>query len=93
MRRGINKIPIAKCFSCPGDSKELPKKTKGSTYDSNQARTKPRQPNSDKNSPITKRRTNGTPKCFSNLGDCSKEMEQGSSKLTIIMAVAYTRRV
>ena len=71
-RRGINKIP--KCFSCPGDCKEPSKKTKRSTYDSNQARTKPwptRPPTSD-NSPITKRiRTNETPKCFSNLGDCS----------------------
>ena len=38
-RRGINKIP--KCFSCPGDCKELSKKTKRSTYDSNQTRTKP----------------------------------------------------
>ena len=60
-RRGINKIP--KCFSCPGDCKELSKKTKRSTYDSNQARTKPwptRPPTSD-NSPITKRiRTNET---------------------------------
>ena len=72
-RRGINKIP--KCFSCPGDSKELSKKTKRSTYDSNQARTKPwptQPPTSDNNSPITKRiRTNETPKCFSNLGNCS----------------------
>ena len=60
--RGINKIP--KCFSCPGDCKELSKKTKRSTYDSNQARTKPwptRPPTSDNNSPITKRiRTNET---------------------------------
>ena len=68
-----NKTP--KCFSCPGDSKELSKKTKRSTYDSNQARTKPwptRPPTSDNNSPITKRiRTNETPKCFSSLGDCS----------------------
>ena len=32
---------MAKCFSCPGDCKELSKKTKRSTYDSNQARTKP----------------------------------------------------
>ena len=41
-----------------GDSKELSKKTKRSTYDSNQARTKPwptRPPTSDNNSPITKR--------------------------------------
>ena len=35
-RRETNKIP--KCFSCPGDCKELSKR---STYDSNQARTKP----------------------------------------------------
>ena len=74
-RRGINRIP--KCFSCPGDSKELSKNTKQSTmsYDSNQSRTKPwptRPPASDNDSPITKRiRTNETPKCFSNLGDCS----------------------
>ena len=32
-----------------------------------------RPPTSDNNSPITKRiRTNETPKCFSNLGDCSR---------------------
>ena len=72
-QRGINKI--LKCFSCPGDSKELSKKTKRSTYDSNQTRTKPwptRLPTSNNNSPITKRiRTNETQKCFSNLGDCS----------------------
>ena len=92
-RRGINKIP--KSLSCPGDCKELSKKTKRSTYDSNQARTKPwptRPPTSDNNSPITKRiRTNET-KCFSNLGDCrglSKEARrwnsrnQGSSQLTV----------
>ena len=30
-----------KCFSCPGDCKELSEETKRSTYDSNQARTKP----------------------------------------------------
>ena len=61
-RKEVNKI--AKCFSCPGDCKELSKKTKRSTYDSNQARTKPwpaRPPTSDNNSPITKRiRTNET---------------------------------
>ena len=61
-RRGINKIP--KCFSCPGDCKELSKKTKRSTYDSNQARTKSwptRPPTSDNNSAITKQiRTNET---------------------------------
>ena len=80
----INKIP--KFFSCPGDCKELSKKTKQSTYDSNQARTKPwptRPPTSD-NSPITKRiRTNETQKCFSNLGDCrglSKEARRWNSR-------------
>ena len=61
-RRGTNKIQ--KCFSCPGDCKELSKKTKRSTYDSNQTRTKPwptRPPTSDNNSPITKQiRTNET---------------------------------
>ena len=58
-------------------------------------RSKPwptRPPTSDNNSPITKRiRTNETPKCFSNLGDCSglsKEARswnhhQGSSQLTV----------
>ena len=73
-RRVINKIP--KCFSSPGDCKELSKKTRRSTHDSNQARTKPwptRPPTSDNNSPITKRiRTNETTKCFSKLGDCSR---------------------
>ena len=37
--RDKNKIP--KCFSCPGDCKELSKKTKRSTYDSNQAMADP----------------------------------------------------
>ena len=59
----ISRTTKAKCFSCPGDCKELSKKTKRSTYDSNQARTKPwptRPPTSD-NSPITKQiRTNET---------------------------------
>ena len=102
-RRGTNKIP--KCFSCPGDCKELSKKTKRSTHDSNQARTKPwptRPPTSDNNSPITKRiRTNET-KCFSNLGDCrglSKEASrwnsrnQGSSQLTIWQWLTRAHRV
>ena len=91
-QRGINKIP--KCFSSPGDCKELSKKTKRSTCNSNHARTKPwptRPPTSDNNSPITKRiRTNKTQKCFSNLDDCrglSKKARrwnsrnQGSSQL------------
>ena len=87
---------IPKCFSCPGDCKELSKKTRRSTHDSNQARTKPwptRQSTTDNNSPITEWiRTNETPKCFSSLGDCSglhKEAKrwnsrnQGSSQLTV----------
>ena len=85
--RGINKI--SKCFSCPGDCKQLSKQTKGSTYNSNQARTKPwptQPPTSDNNSPITKHIRH---KCFSNLGDCSRlsnqarrwnSMNQGSSQ-------------
>ena len=80
--RGINKI--LKCFSCPGNCKELSKR---STYDSNQAWTKPwptRPPTSDNNSPITKQiRTNETQKCFSNLGDCSglsKEARRWNSR-------------
>ena len=102
-QRGINKIP--KCFSCPGDCKELSKKTERSTYDSNQARTKPwptRPPTCNNNSPITKRiRTNET-KCFSNLGDCrglSKEARrwnsrnQGSSQLTVWQWLARPHRV
>ena len=101
-RRGISKI--AKCFSCPGDCKELSKKTKRSTCDSNQARTKPwptRPPTSDNNSPITKRiRTNETQKCFSNLGDCSglskearrwNSRNQGSSQLTVWQWLTCTR--
>ena len=101
-RRGINKVP--NCFSCPGDCKELSKKTKRSTYDSNQARTKPwptRSPTSDKNSPITKRiRTNEAQKCFSNLGDCSglskearrwNSRNQGSSQLTVWQWLTRTR--
>ena len=103
MRRGINKIP--KCFSCPGDCKEVSKKTKRSTYNSNQARTKPwptRPPTSDNNSPITKRiRTNETPKCFSNLGDCSgllkearrwNSMNQGRSQ-SVLQWLTHARRV
>ena len=101
-RKEVNKI--AKCFSCPGDCKELSKKTKRSRYDSNQARTKPwptRPPTSDNNSPITKRiRTNET-QCFSNLGDCrglSKEARrwnsrnQGSSQLTVWQWLTRTHR-
>ena len=95
-RKEVNKM--AKCFSCPGDCKELSKKTKRSTYDSNQARTKPwptrprtadlRQLLADHEADKDKRDT----KCFSNLGDCrglSKEARrwnsrnQGSSQLTV----------
>ena len=92
--RHVNKIP--KCFSCPGDCKELSKKTRRSTHDSNQARTKPwptRSPTSDNNSPIMKRiRTNNTPKFFCNLSDCSgpskearrwNSRNQGSSQFTV----------
>ena len=81
-RRGINKIP--KCFSCPGDCKELSKKTKRSTYDSNQARTKPwptRPPTSD-NSPIMKRiRTNETQNVSLTLAtveDCRRKQGDGT---------------
>ena len=90
---GMNKIP--KCFSCLGGSKELSTKTKRSTYNLNQARTKPwltRPLTFDNNSPIMKRiRTNDTPKCFSNRGDCSglskearrwNSRNQGSSQLS-----------
>ena len=79
-RRGINKIP--KCFSCPGDCKELSKKTKRSTYDSNQARTKPwptRPPTSDNNSPITKGiRTNETQNVSLTLEDCRRKQGDGT---------------
>ena len=89
--QGINKIP--KCFSCPGDCKELSKKTKRSTYDSNQARTKPwltRPPTSDNNSPITKRiRTNETQNVSLTLAivaDSRRKQggrNQGSIQLTV----------
>ena len=56
---------LQKYFSCPGDRKELTKKTKRSTHDSNQARTKPwptRPLTSRNNLPITERiRTNEMP--------------------------------
>ena len=76
---------MAKCFSCPGDCKELSKKTKRSTYDSNQARTKPwptRPPTSDNNSPITKRiRTNETQNVSLTLAtveDCRRKQGDGT---------------
>ena len=79
-RRGKDKIP--KCFSCPGDCKELSKKTKRSTYDSHQARTKPwptRPLTSDNNSPITKRiRTNETPNVSLTLVDCRRKQGAGT---------------
>ena len=103
-RRGTNKIP--KCFSCPSDCKELYKKTKRSTCDSNQARTKPwptQSSTSDNNSPITKRiRTNEAQKCFSNLGNCSgllkearrwNSRNQGSSQLTVWQWLTRAHRV
>ena len=89
MRRGINKIP--KCFSCPGDSKELSKKTKRSTYNSNQARTKPwptRPSTSDNNSPFAKRiRTNETPNLtLAIVADCRRKQggrNHSSGQLTV----------
>ena len=90
-RRGIHKIP--KCFSCPGDCKELSKKTKRSTYEPGPSHGRPRtadlrQQLADHEADKDKRDT----KCFSNLGDCrrlSKEARrwntrnQGSSQLTV----------
>ena len=83
---------MAKCFSCPGDCKELSKKTKRSTYDSNQAMADPtadlRQQLADHEADKDKRDT----KRFSNLGECrglSKEARrwysrnQGSRQLTV----------
>ena len=79
-RRGKNKIP--KCFSCPGDCKELSKKTKRSTYDSNQARTKPwptRTLTSDNNSPITKRiRTQNVSLTLATVEDCRRKQGDGT---------------
>ena len=81
-RRGINKIP--KCFSCPGDCKELSKKTKRSTYDSNQTRTKPwpTRPLTSDNLPITKRiRTNETQNVSLTLAtveDCRRKQGDGT---------------
>ena len=103
-RRGINKIP--KCFSCPGNCKELSIKTKRSTYDSHQARTKPwptRPPTSDNNSPITKRiRTNETQNVSLTLATgrgLSKEARrwncrnQVSSQLIVWQWLTHARRV
>ena len=71
-QRGINKIP--KCFSCPGDRRELSKKSGQSTHDSKQARTKPwpTQPTTSDNNLLIMEwiKTNETPKYFSNLSDC-----------------------
>ena len=39
LQKGVNTMP--ECFTCPGDCKELSKKIRRSTHDSNQARTKP----------------------------------------------------
>ena len=82
-RRGTNKIP--KCFSCPGDCKELSKKTKRSTYDSSQARTKPwptRPPTSDNNSPITKRigtnETQNVSLTLATVEDCRRKQGDGT---------------
>ena len=86
-RRGINKIP--KRFSCPGDCKELSKKTKRSTYivrlkpSQDQAMADPtadlRQQLADHEADKDKRDT----KCFSNLGDyrgLSKEARRWNSR-------------
>ena len=93
-RRGINKIP--KCFSCPGDCKELSKKTKRSTYDSNQARTKPwptRPPTSDDNSPITKRiRTNETQNfslTLATVEDCRRKQGDGTVGTRAVVSWPY----
>ena len=81
-RRGINKIP--KSFSCPGDCKELSKKTKRSTYDSSQDQAMA-DPTADlrqlanHEADKDKRDT----KCFSNLGNCrglSKEARRWNSR-------------
>ena len=93
---------IPKCFSCPGDCNELSKKTKRSTYDSNQARTKPwptRPSTSDNNSPITKRiRTNETQTVSLTLAtveDCRRKQGDGTVGTRAVVrdrtAVAYTR--
>ena len=70
---------MAKCFSCPGDCKELSKKTKRSTYDSNQAMA---DPTGDNNSPITKRiRTNETQNVSLTLAtveDCRRKQGDGT---------------
>ena len=94
---------IPKCFSCPGDCKELSKKTKRSTYDSGPSHGRRTRPPTSDNSPITKRiRTNETPKCFSNLGDCSgmskearrwNSRNQGSSQLTVWQWLTCAHRV
>ena len=97
---------MAKCFSCPGDCKELSKKTKRSTYDSNQARTKPwptRLPTSDNNSLITKQiKTNETQNVSLTLAtveDCRRKQgdgtvgNQGSSQLTVWQWLTRAHRV
>ena len=86
---------MAKSFSCPGDCKELSKKTKRSTYDSNQARTKPwptRPPTSDNNSPITKRiRTNETKNVSLTLAtveDCRRKQTVGTRAVVSLVSQA-----
>ena len=74
-----NKIP--KCFSCPGDCKELSKKTKRSTYDSNQARTDPTADLRQKLADHERIRTNETQKCFSTVcSGLSKEARRWNSR-------------
>ena len=88
---------MAKCFSCPGDCKELSKKTKRSTYDSNQARTKPwptRPPTSDNNSLIT-----NVSLTLATVEDCRRKQgdgtvgNQGSCQLTVWLWLTRVHRV
>ena len=93
-RKEVNKM--AKCFSCPGDCKELSKKTKRSTYDSNQARTKPwptRPLTSDNYSPITKQiRTNETQNVSLTLAtveDCRRKQGDGTVGTRAVVSWPY----
>ena len=78
--------------------KELSKKTKRSTYDSNQARTKPwptRPPTSDNNSPITKRiRTNETQNVSLTLAtveDCRRKQGDGTALYFVLFLAQASR--
>ena len=84
-RRGINKIP--KSFSCPGDCKELSKKTKRSIYDSidkpsqDQAMADPtadlRQQLADHEADKDKRDTN-VPLTLATVEDCRRKQGDGT---------------